>query len=57
VHQIAIISSFINPNEMKPVTLEREFEYLSYATGPIFLGFFCNLWRIKQVAVFLHTLL
>jgi hypothetical protein len=44
VHQIAFISSFINPNEMKPVTLEREFEYLSHATGPIFLGFFYNLW-------------
>ena len=34
---------------MKPIELEPDFQYLSYATDLIFLGFFYDLWHTDLV--------
>jgi hypothetical protein len=39
-HGIAIISRSTNPNWMKPIVLNQKFQYLSNATGTMFLWFF-----------------
>jgi hypothetical protein len=42
VNQIAYNLRSLIRNQMKPTTLEPDFQYLSHATGPIFLGFFLH---------------
>jgi hypothetical protein len=37
------ISISTDPNPMKQIALVQKLNYLSNATGPIFLGFLCKL--------------